>query len=204
VQSLVALAQRKESMRPATLGAIAAAGLLGLALGGVIVKAPPRMDARTLAQAVAPPTEPPGAFLAEPLVPLAATALVAPAPPRPAARRAPSAKAPKANRERRAATHRAAPKQGDQVALGPCEGLWGGALARCAHPAVLDADRQLRRAYADATRAGVSRPALVAYRNRWASLRSRAGSEPDRLIHEYAGMASDLDRMADVARDPRL
>jgi hypothetical protein len=62
------------------------------------------------------------------------------------------------------------------------------------------ADRRLRQAYAQATRAGVSRAALVNYRNRWASLRFGARRDPMRTIGAYGDMAQDLNRMARQAR----
>jgi hypothetical protein len=62
------------------------------------------------------------------------------------------------------------------------------------------ADQQLRRAYARAVSAGVPRPILVDYRNRWADLRHEASWRPDRVVLGYRAMAGDLTRMAQPPR----
>ena len=87
--------------------------------------------------------------------------------------------APRAHRvELAAVTHRRRAGKGDLIA----------------------ADRQLRRAYARAVSAGVPRPILVDYRNRWADLRHEAAWRPDRVAVGYRAMAGDLTRMAEPPR----
>jgi hypothetical protein len=54
----------------------------------------------------------------------------------------------------------------------------------------------LRRAYGAAVRAGVARPVLISYRERWARLRDRAGSAPEAAVAGYSAMASNLSHMA--------
>jgi hypothetical protein len=61
---------------------------------------------------------------------------------------------------------------------------------------VLAADARLRRAYRAAQRAGVSRPVLVSYRNRWAGLRGRATHDPGRVVRGYRQMASELEQLS--------
>jgi hypothetical protein len=58
------------------------------------------------------------------------------------------------------------------------------------------ADRRLRAAYAAAIRAGAPRTILVADRDRWATLRRRAGRDPAGLVAGYGELARDLDRAA--------
>jgi hypothetical protein len=55
------------------------------------------------------------------------------------------------------------------------------------------ADRRLRRAYAAAVRAGVSRSILVAARDRWSATRR---AEPSRVVAVYGALAGDLERRA--------
>jgi hypothetical protein len=61
---------------------------------------------------------------------------------------------------------------------------------------VMAADRRLRRAYAAADHAGVSRAALVAARNRWVALRGR---DPAKLLPGYIALAEDLEAKAQAA-----
>jgi hypothetical protein len=58
------------------------------------------------------------------------------------------------------------------------------------------ADRRLRHAYRNAVRAGVPRPALVSYRNRWAELRRGAGRNPARTAQDYRKLEMALSRAA--------
>lgn len=62
------------------------------------------------------------------------------------------------------------------------------------------ADARLRHAYADAVDAGVPRPILRDYRNRWSSLRRRAPAQPDLVTSRYHELAAELDQMASVDR----
>ena len=70
----------------------------------------------------------------------------------------------------------------------------------CSRAEIMTADQRLRSAYARAERAGVPRPVLAFYRNRWAALRSGASDEPHRLVQGYVRLAVDLN---DRARDAR-
>lgn len=62
---------------------------------------------------------------------------------------------------------------------------------------VLAADRELRQAYAAATRAGVPRGKLVSIRNRWAALRD---DPPARLVSGYGALTRELRQQAGSAR----
>jgi len=52
------------------------------------------------------------------------------------------------------------------------------ARARCMRPHILRADREMRSAYASATRAGVDRRTLKSYRNRWSRVLEESNSDP--------------------------
>jgi hypothetical protein len=201
VRTFIGLAARQDGRSPARIGALLAAVLVGVSLGAVMVNLPGGSrsinapGARLSPAAPAPPQRlaievaRPG-----PVVALPVTVAATPAP-RPAVKvtrvRAPAAaKAPRAKAVARAGASR-------------CARLHGAAQARCAYPAVIAADKRLRHAYSSATRAGVSRPVLVSYRNRWASLRRHASDEPGRVIDGYGLMARDLTRMARDARGRR-
>lgn len=84
-----------------------------------------------------------------------------------------------------------------------CSDLTGHRRQACHHSRVMSADRQLRRAYARAADAGVSRPVMVAYRNRWAGLRRDASNNPGRVVRGYGAMATQLSREAQAARQQR-
>jgi hypothetical protein len=71
---------------------------------------------------------------------------------------------------------------------------------RCTYADVLSADTRLRRAYGIAVAAGVRRPTLVAYRERWAGLRDDAARQPGATTRLYVGMADDLKDAARRAR----
>lgn len=184
---------------PARWGALAAAAFVGLAAGALIVKPPEFLRSTPAAQtapaavtvaSIAPipaPARAPGPAIAWPEPPVATTA------PAKAEAAPVKADAPRAARPKPAKA--VIRKSGSR-----CEGLRGDNRARCAYPAVIAADRRLRQAYASATRAGVPRATLVSYRNRWASLRHRADSDPGRVIAGYQDMAGDLRRLADRER----
>jgi uncharacterized protein YecT (DUF1311 family) len=182
--------------RAARFGGVAAAALAAVALGAVFLDtAPPRVvaakDAPTVPLVVTEaPQPPPRADLPTPVFTPAETAEIAT---RPVTIKA-AAKAPPARSKPKVVKARSAP------AAGRCDRLSGDARARCAYPEVMAADRRLRRAYAQATRAGVERARLVSYRNRWASLRHRADDQPTRVIAAYGDMAQDLSRLAREAR----
>lgn len=216
VQSFVPGRGGSRRTSPATIGAILAAGLAGLSAGSVLMNgsndapvAAPRVlrpgvdwQIPTLAPP-AQPTSPFGTITPPPLAPndeasgadfarlvrLAEAEAETSAPARKASARKPAKDA--------------STRSDARVAPAKCRDLRGGALERCAYPAVMDADRRLRKAYSRARRAGVPRSELVAYRERWAGLRDRSEDAPSRLIHRYEAMADDLTRLAERARERR-
>lgn len=202
--------------RVAVIGAMVAAALGGLSAGALLGRGPtpaasapagraeqvrivvaPHPEARTI-QATASPAPRPGPPMLHglptlgPLAPpqLIQTSVAAPSP-------APLVKA-KAERPskpdvRKIARRRAAPPSASR-----CRGA-------CDYEDVLKADARLRRAYASAADAGVTRTVLVGYRNEWASLRHRAPRQPGRVVARYGEMARELERYASsprVARAP--
>jgi hypothetical protein len=164
------LAEARKS-RPA-IGALMAAGLVGIACGALLVPAhkagplavaPSSAVVAPVTQAVAVSAAPPAElFVAEPV-------RIVPAP----------APAPRLTK----ATARAA-------APSACR------HAQCTHSELLAADRRLRKAFSRAVDAGVPRAVLVDYRNRWASLRHDAVYRPNRVATGYGAMAGDLNRLA--------
>jgi hypothetical protein len=74
--------------------------------------------------------------------------------------------------------------------------------AYCDYGDVLAADSRLRGAYGAAVHAGVPRPVLVDYRDRWWSLRWQAPTDPSRAVQGYQQMADELDRLAAAAPEP--
>lgn len=195
----------------------AAAAVLGLVADDLTRGAPaPAMSAGAGAVAPRPtdrssatdaPAAPPPAAL--PAVALAPTALPAAAAPDGAA---PEARAPvqraaagparqpasePTRREARAARPAARePARGARRQAAACRGLSGGALARCADPQLMSADRRLRRAYDRAVRAGVSRQELISYRTRWSRLRRQARTDPLGVTSAYDRLAGELNRAA--------
>jgi hypothetical protein len=59
-----------------------------------------------------------------------------------------------------------------------CARMGRRARARCMRPHILRADREMRSAYASATRAGVDRRTLKSYRNRWSRVLEESNSDP--------------------------
>ncbi|WP_334162746.1 hypothetical protein [Phenylobacterium sp.] len=197
VRTFVGRSAEARERPPARWGTLAAAAFVGLAAGALIVKPP---DFRRSAPAA---QTPPAAVMVASVAPTPAAAprpaIAWPEPP--AATSVPAET--EAVRVKAAAPRAASPRPAKAVArngASRCEGLRGDNRARCAYPAVIAADRRLRQAYASATRAGVPRATLVSYRNRWASLRHRADSDPGRVIAGYQDMAGDLRRLADRER----
>ncbi len=72
--------------------------------------------------------------------------------------------------------------------------------AGCSRRAILAADERLRQAYSSAVRAGVARPTLIAYRNRWAILRDHEAGRPGRLVDGYGNLAAQLTHASGRAR----
>jgi uncharacterized protein YecT (DUF1311 family) len=74
-----------------------------------------------------------------------------------------------------------------------CDTIPGAAeQARCLRSAVEAADRDLRRAYAEAVDAGVEPSIMNHYRKRWSKLRKRSSDEPAYLIGSYGALTEDL------------
>lgn len=73
--------------------------------------------------------------------------------------------------------------------------------AHCGHEAMMTADQHLRRAYAQARRAGVPSEVLANYNYRWADLLQSAEAPPLAVAAGYRDLAAELDRHAAVERD---
>lgn len=154
----------------ASLGAVAAAALIGLAAGTFVPSTPAQAPT-----APAPSSPPP-----------VQAAMIAPLPspiPAPA-----EAKPQPAVETRQAPDRPRATKAANKARA--C------ARARCSRSEVMDADHRLRNAYFRAVKAGVPRPVLVSYRDRWARLRVNAKHEPQRLVTGYRTLATGLTREA--------
>lgn len=177
-------------LRLASLGAIAAAALAGLAAGAMMA------PGKEPAAAPAPPQRTIEVVTNEPL-PRAAAFDGYPWSPEPYApmdlgipARSAQASAPPAQPViTKAVTTTAKPRK----PRGPCGG-------RCTRDEVMQADIRLRRAYFRAMDAGVPRATLASYRDRWSSLRRYGRREPERLVSGYAVLARDLSRAASRAR----
>lgn len=160
-------------LRPALIGLVLAAGFAGVAAGTLIPRAPAAPPAPIIVAAAAPaPAESVRAAAAD-HIHIVAAPEAAPSAPPPAAQAAP---------------HRALRVRSIPVIR-----------RHAAEPvtSVAAADRRLRDAYARAVRAGVARPILVDYRDRWADLREREADRPERLAMAYRELSDDLGRMAD-------
>jgi hypothetical protein len=158
----------RRKLPAASLGAIGAAALAGIAAGTLIVRRPatptgPRHSA-ALPVVLVPPLETPQAVDA---------ALAAPTQP--------------------AVT---TPRPQPVVRLAPRQPTHHFVQAGSSYADARAADRRLRRAYAQAIRAGVPRALLAEDRDRWASVRRRYADQPSRLVASYDSLARDLDRAA--------
>jgi hypothetical protein len=151
----------------ASLGALAAAALAGIAAGSLLVKSPAPTPAKASSHPAALPVE-----MAAPIeTPQASDAALAAAAAPPMETRAPPLV------RARTVRHKAA-------------------AAPHSYAQVVAADRRLRAAYGAAIRAGAPRAVLISDRDRWASLRRRAAHDPVRLVAGYNALARDLDRAA--------
>jgi hypothetical protein len=74
-----------------------------------------------------------------------------------------------------------------------CDRLERRDLAWCMRPQLLDADRQLRDAYHQASQTGVDRRVLSSYRRQWSKFRRQANSDPRRVTAGFREMAQRLD-----------
>ncbi len=204
VQSIAAAGPGNRERRPARIGALAATALVGLALGAAIArpgKVTPEAQAEAprtqqLARIDVPPVTPPP-VVASPKIESAQPVQLTAVTRDPKLIERTAAKAERREKPRAQPEGRAQARSGSRY---HCNGMTRSAEARCAYPAVMAADRNLRAAYDRAVRAGVPRHALVDYRSRWASLRHRADDQPAKVIYGYRAMARDLDRMSRGAR----
>lgn len=174
----LASAETPRASRLATAGAFASAAFLGLAAGAFLVTRGPERRAAPERQPLRVELARPSP-IAPPLGPIDPRSGVA----APQMQPAPTNAEPSPARASRHRTPRhAAPSGGASYAD------------------VTAADRRLRGAYAAAIRAGVARPALVSYRDRWDAMRRLRAHEPRRLAAGYGALAAELDRAAARAR----
>jgi hypothetical protein len=175
--------------RAGTLGAIAAAALLGVAAGAMIghEPAPMRQDPQPVVQASAaatPAPSPAGRSPAtQPPMQAAAAGAETPAPARlhRVVARHPPTRHPPGHNRRAARAH--------QVTT--CR------APHCHAPSVTVADeRLLRRAYDSAADAGVSQNVLADYHAQWVQLRRQAPDEPGQVAARYHQLTGELDSMA--------
>jgi hypothetical protein len=163
--------RRRGSIAYASLGAVAAAGILGLTAGSTLLRAHPAKVTAPVVAAAPVAAQPvlPVEVAAEPTVSLHTANLgpIGVAETEPVARPAPAV------RRAVATTHR-----------------------HVTHGDLLAADRRLRAAYSRAIGAGVPRRVLATYRNRWEDLREDASWKPDRVAAGYGAMTADLNRLA--------
>lgn len=149
--------------KPATIGALLAAGLVGVSAGALLAR-----DAQPAAKAP------------EPAIAAVTAPIPSPVPvpvPQPAAPVIQAAATEPPPTVEKAVEVKAKPKlKPKKVKARP---------ARASRADVLAADRRLRRAYDRAIRAGVPRPVLVDYRNRWNRLRRTTWDEPTQLVRGY-------------------
>ena len=82
-----------------------------------------------------------------------------------------------------------------------CLGGPGHDEARCGHEAMMTADRGLRRAYAQARRAGVSSEVLSNYNDRWTDLLHSPETPPLAVAEGYRALAAELRHAAAVERE---
>lgn len=188
-----------------SIGALAAAALVGLSAGAYLT---PRPSAAPTSNVVAPVQTASIAPVSRDLRPVVSalrrTVHAAPTPAELVAEEEPVAQAaakPKVVKTARAEPSRAVSKVKARPEAARIEGCPGRQDRRaCSHADVMAADRGLRRAYARATKAGVPRPTLVAARKRWNDLLRAAPDRPERLVSGYLALSGDLARATDVAR----
>lgn len=164
--------------RAGTLGAIAAAALLGVAAGALIGHQP------------APSRRGP-----QPAVQTAAVAST----PRPAASSAqPPVQAAKAEAPARIRLHKvvARPPEAQRQRTAKAHSVVACHVSHCRASSVMAADERLRRAYDWAVDAGVSPNVLTDYHDQWEQLRHQAPNEPAAVAARYDQLAGELNSMA--------
>lgn len=200
--ALVPIGPRRRRMATVPLLAMATAGLLvGMATMGGLQLADLReriAPLTTIAPAtgvtenpfettMAAPSPAPAAAAIEPTVVTPAPVKSQPPAKPPAAAAITEAKPPN--------VEPAAQTGGPPQAAAECE---GDRLERawCMRHDILEADRRLRGAYAEAIRQGVERRFLVAHQRRWTRLRNLAAQDPSGVLEGYAELAGDLERLS--------
>jgi hypothetical protein len=168
VRSLAPGEARRSRIPVATFGALAAAALIGVSTGAVMLSRPSATPAP--APQPAAPTAGPSALPA-PAAPVVTLAGADESPTNLAEQKVERTSAPRA----------AAPAR---------------RAGRVTHADLMTADRRLRRAYAQAIDAGVPRHVLSDYRDRWEDLRHDASWRPERVASGYDAMAGDLTRLS--------
>lgn len=157
--------------KPATIGALLAAGLVGVSAGVLLAGKGAKSSETALepaiAAVVAPIPAPVRAPIPQPVAPVIQASAVEPAP------TVEKAVEVKAKAKPKAKPQKAKPQKAEARPV------------RASRAEVLAADRRLRRAYDRAIRAGVPRPVLVDYRNRWNRLRRTTWDEPAQLVRGY-------------------
>lgn len=167
--------RRGSRFKPATVGALLAAGLVGVSAGAMLERDDPAVrQAAPVATAAIPPAptkapEPVPASQPAPSAPIVQASAPEPAP-----------------KVEKAVATRPKPKPKKAKAR----------PTRASRAEVLAADRRLRRAYDRAIRAGVPRPVLVDYRNRWNRLRRTTWNEPAQLVRGYDRLERGLSQEA--------
>ena len=186
----------KRGLRPATVGAIAAAAAIGVAIGA-------------LAHAPAPPSVAP---ISEPASDRAMAALELPAsaPLPPEASVAPPKLIQSVARHittvRPATMRRAAARPAPRMvhvkatASPPSACAFTPDAADCVQDEIAAADRQLRRNYLEAARAGAPLSALRNVRQDWQDLRDQATDDPETVILGYRNLAEDLANETEAAK----
>jgi len=170
---------RRSRWPMATVGAVAAAGFVGLSAGAGLVGLHSPSKASRAAATSAPAPAAPRAMLPVQVAVVSPTVSVPEANgPVPVLDTEPVADTPSARAPGQARMHMAAHRRPARA---------GDLLA---------ADRRLRVAYSHAVHAGVPRHILVDYRNRWADLREDASWRPARVAAGYGQMSDDLERLA--------
>jgi len=197
----------RRGMSPPVLGGLAAAVLVGVALGALTPRLPmfqPQRGASIAAvQPVVGPKAPPAAVKpAEVAVAVQDRAPVAARPSKPrraqaAVRRTPAVPIGGAPDPTTVLLAGAGDSRAEPAANASCVG------AACWPATALVADRRLRTAYERAVQAGVPNDDLKYYRDSWAGERERQADDPARVLERYGQLESDLLQEAQKAEGRR-
>jgi hypothetical protein len=195
-------------LSPPVLGGIAAAVLLGVALGALTPRLPMFQAQHNLAVAAVHPVGGPKAAPAtiQPsktevaVQDKAPAAAQRPARPQPVRAKPRAAAAPPIGGAPDATTRMVAGAGDPQADLAANESCVG---AACWPATALVADRRLRAAYERAVQAGVANEDLEYYRDSWAGERRRQADDPARVLERYGQLENDLLREAQKAEGRR-